>query len=131
MSKIAARDAIIKPCRECNVGIEDSLAEKIIDHLVGQSEGLELTWLQIIMDKLYRAAIAMNPAEPVIKHEDFEKLGRIGNVLSDFVDEQLTSMSQGDLGEALLKTMISTDGTKKQVTLNEISRISPDHRPSC
>jgi hypothetical protein len=73
------------------------------------------------MDKLYKVAIANDPQNPFIKHEYLDNLGRIGNVLSDFLDEQLRSMSNGDFGEALLKTMISTDGTKKQLTLSEIS----------
>ena len=73
------------------------------------------------MDRLYRIAAERDPQNPVIKNEDLEKLGRISNVLSDFLDEQLRSMPHGDLGEAILKTMISTDGTKKQVNLNDIS----------
>jgi WD40 repeat protein len=121
MSKPAAREAIIKPCKVCNVGIEDGLADKIIDQLIWQSEGLELTWLQILMDRLYRTATDRDPENPVIKHEDLAKLGRIGNVLSDFLDEQLRMMPHGDMGEAILKTMISTDGTKKQVSLNDIA----------
>ena len=121
MSKTAAREAIIKPCKVCSVGIEDGLADKVIEQLIWQSEGLELTWLQILMDRLYRTAAERDPQNPVIIKEDLEKLGRIGNVLSDFLDAQLRSMPHGDLGEAILKTMISTDGTKKQLNLNDIS----------
>lgn len=121
MSKSAAKEAIIKPCIVCNVGIEDGLADKIIEHLVMQSDGLELTWLQILMDKLYRTAVDRDPENPFIKYEDLVKLGRMGNVLSDFLDEQLRLMPNGDMGEAVLKTMISTDGTKKQVNLKDIS----------
>jgi hypothetical protein len=121
MSKSAAREAIVKPCLACRVRIEDGLADQILEHLTGQSEGLELTWLQILMDRLYRTAAERDPENPVIKHEDLNKLGRIGNVLSDFLDEQLRLMPHGDLGEAILKTMISTDGTKKLVNLNDIS----------
>jgi WD40 repeat protein/energy-coupling factor transporter ATP-binding protein EcfA2 len=121
MSKSAAKEAIIKPCKVCNVGIEDGLADKIIEHLVWQSEGLELTWLQILMDKLYRTAVERDPVSPFIKYEDLVKLGRMGNVLSDFLDEQLRLMPNGDMGEAVLKTMISTDGTKKQVNFADIS----------
>ena len=121
MNRSAARDAIVKPCMACDVGIEDGLADKIIEQLIWQSEGLELTWLQILMDKLYRIAATRDQRSPVIKHEDLDKLGRIGNVLSDFLDEQLRSMPHGDMGEALLKTMISTDGTKKLLTVNEMS----------
>ena len=121
MSKSAAKEVIIEPCKVCNVGIEDGLADKIIEQLIWQSGGLELTWLQILMDKLYKIASDRDPENPVIKHDDLTKLGRMGNVLSDFLDEQLRLMPNGDLGEAVLKSMISTDGTKKQVNLTDIS----------
>lgn len=121
MDKSAAKDAIIKPCLTCNVDIEDGLADKIVEHLIWHSEGLELTWLQILMDKLFRTATARDQVNPLIRHEDLEMLGRIGNVLSDFLDEQLQSMPNGDMGEAILKTMISGDGTKKLVSLDNIS----------
>jgi hypothetical protein len=121
MSKSSAKDAIIKPCQTCHVGIEDGLADLVLEQLAWQSEGLELTWLQILMDKLYRTAIERDPENPVIRNEDLTNLGRIGNVLSNFLDEQLQTMEHGDLGEAVLKVMISADGTKKQVNLSDIS----------
>jgi WD40 repeat protein len=121
MNRSSAREAIINPCKACNVGIEEGLADRVIDQLQWQSEGLELTWLQILMDKLYRVAEKRNPDYPVIKNNDLSDLGRIGNVLSDFLDEQLRLMSHGDLAEAILKAMISSDGTKKQVSVKEIS----------
>ena len=121
MSKSAAKQAITEPCKVCNVGIEEDLADEILDHLIVQSDGLELTWLQILMDKMYRIAMERDPENPHIKHEDLARLGRMGNVLSDFLDEQLQQMSNGEQGEAVLKTMISTDGTKKQISLTEIS----------
>jgi WD40 repeat protein len=121
ISKSSAKEAIIKPCEACNVGIEDRLADLILEQLLWQSEGVELTWLQILMDKLYRTAIERDPENPIIRHEDLTNLGRIGNVLSDFLDEQLRIMQHGDLGEAMVKVMISPDGTKKQLNLSDIS----------
>ncbi|KPK83400.1 MAG: hypothetical protein AMS27_13015 [Bacteroides sp. SM23_62_1] len=121
MSRSAAKDAIIKPCQVCNVGIEEGLPDKILEHLIVQSDGLELTWLQILMDKMYRIAIERDADNPVIMHDDLIKLGRMGNILSDFLDEQLRQMPNGEMGEAVLKTMISTDGTKKQVNFPDIS----------
>lgn len=121
MNRSSAKEAIIKPCITCNVGIEDGLAEKIIEQLLWQSEGLELTWLQILMDRLYKTAIERDPVNPVIKTEDLAGIEMIGNVLSNFLDEQLRLMPEGDLGEAVLKSMISADGTKKLVNLDDIS----------
>jgi WD40 repeat protein len=121
MNRYSAKEAIIKPCLACNVGIEEGLPEKIIEQLVGQSEGLELTWLQILMDRLYKTAVESDPVNPIIRTEDLNNLERIGNVLSNFLDEQLRLMPEGDLGEAVLKAMISADGTKKLVNLDDIS----------
>ena len=124
INKSSAKEAIIKPCQACNVGIEDGLADLVLEQLGWQSEGVELTWLQILMDKLYRTAIERDPENPIIRNEDLTNLGRIGNVLSDFFDEQLRIMQHGDLGEAMVKVMISTDGTKKQLNLSDIIRKS-------
>jgi len=121
MNRFSAKEAIVKPCLACDVRIEKGLAEKIIDQLLWQSEGLELTWLQILMDRLYKTAVKRDPVNPVIRSADLESLEMIGNVLSNFLDEQLRQMPQGDLGEAVLKTMISADGTKKLVNLGDIS----------
>jgi WD40 repeat protein len=121
MNRFSAKEAIIRPCLACNVGIEEGLAEKIIDQLLWQSEGLELTWLQILMDRLYKSAVERDPMNPLIRAEDLTSLEKIGNVLSNFLDEQLRMMPEGDLGEAVLKTMISADGTKKLVNLQDIS----------
>jgi WD40 repeat protein len=121
MNRFSAREAIIKPCVECNVGIEEGLAEKIIEQLLWQSEGLELTWLQILMDRLYKTAVKRDPLNPVIRTQDLAGIEMIGNVLSNFLDEQLRLMPEGDLGEAVLKSMISADGTKKLVNLDDIA----------
>jgi WD40 repeat protein len=121
MNRYSGKEAIIKPCLACNIEIEEVLADKIIDQLVLKSEGLELTWLQILMDRLYRTAAGRDPENPVINDEDLVSLGRIGNVLSNFLDEQLRQMPEGELGEAVLKTMISTDGTKKLMNPGDIS----------
>ena len=121
MNKLSAKEVIVKPCKACNVAIEDGLADLVLDQLVWQSEGVELTWLQILMDKLYRTAFKRDPEHPYMKKDDLTNLVRIGNVLSDFLDEQLRIMQHGDLGEAVLKVMISPDGTKKQVNPGDIS----------
>jgi WD40 repeat protein len=131
MKRASAKEAIVRPCKACNTGIEDGLADKIIEQLTGQTPGVELTWLQILMDKLYRTACERDSENPLIKHEDLDSLGMIGNVLGNFLEEQLRSMPHGDLGEVVLKGMISSDGTKKQVNLKEISdaAASSGHTP--
>jgi WD40 repeat protein len=121
MNRYAAKEAILKPCLACNIGIEDGVADKIIEQLLGQSEGLELTWLQILMDRLYKTAVENDPVNPIIRTEDLTSFEMMGNVLSNFLDEQLRLMPDGDLGEAVLKTMVSADGTKKLVNLDDIS----------
>jgi len=121
MDKLNVKQAIEKPCEICNVKIEAGLSDTIIERLTTQAGGLELTWFQIIMDSIYKKAIKRNPEAPELQFKDLEELGRIDNILAAFLDDQLKSMDNGEAGEAVLKTMVSGDGTKKQIGTDDIN----------
>ena len=120
MDKLNVKQAIEKPCEICNVKIEEGLSETIIEQLTSQTGRLELTWFQVIMDKLYKIAVERNSETPKLQLKDLKELGRIDNILSAFLDDQLKLMKNGEAGEAVLKTMVSGDGTKKQLRVEEI-----------
>lgn len=122
MDKRNVKDAIIQPCKICNVGVENNLPEKIIEQLSKNSGQIELTWFQVLMDKLYKLAIERDKENPELKISDFEKLGRIDKVITTFVDDQLQNMDNGENGEAVLKTLVSVDGTKRQLTIADIDK---------
>jgi hypothetical protein len=120
MKKTHALEAIEGPCRVADVELEEGVSEKVMERLSAKSGYVELTWLQVLMDNLYKKGKARDPNQVIITIEDVEQLGKIGDVLGNFLDEQLKAMPDGVQGEALLKAMITTEGTKKQLTPEEI-----------
>ena len=121
IDKINVKDAILKPCDFCKVQVETNLPENIIEQLTKHTGAIELTWFQVLMDKLYKIAIERDHLKPILKINDLKKLGRIDKVLTAFLDEQLTEMDNGETGETVLKTMVSSDGTKRQMKVQKIA----------
>jgi len=120
MKKAQALEAIEGPCKVAGVKLEESVSEKVLERLSTKSGYIELTWLQVLMDNLYKKANERNPNELKIQNSDVEQLGKMGDVLGNFLEDQLKAMPEGEKGEALLKAMITSDGTKKQLTPEEI-----------
>jgi WD40 repeat protein len=120
MKKARALSVILSPCEVCHVGLEKGLPETAIERIINESATIELTWLQVLMDRLYKAALARNEEPVEIRLSDLEALGQIGDVLGSFLEEQLKQMPEGAQGEAVLKTLVSSEGTKRQLTLEEI-----------
>jgi hypothetical protein len=120
LNKNVVEEIIEKPCKTCNVKVEPGLSKRVADLLSKETGEIELTWFQILMDKLFKLAIERDQINPSLKNSDLDKIGDIGNILGDFLNEQLLSMENAPEVEAVLKTMISEDGTKKQITLDEI-----------
>jgi hypothetical protein len=120
LNKNVVEEIIEKPCRSCQVKVEAGLPKKVAELLARETGQIELTWFQILMDKLYKLALARDPGNPELQVSDLDKIGDIGNILGDFLNEQLLGMENATEVETVLKTMISEDGTKKQITLEEI-----------
>ena len=121
MNKASAIKAIEGPCEARSVYIEDGLSNRILDQLGAEkSSSVELTYLQVFLDKLYRKALESSPDSPTLSNADMEKVGSLGNVLADFLTEQLSSMPDPNLAETVLKTMITPAGTKKVMGIDEI-----------
>ena len=121
INKIQVKEIIEEPCKICNVGIEPQLAEKIAGLLSQETGTIELTYFQILMDRLYSMALERSEESPVMKIEDLTEIGDIGNILGDFLNSQLIEMENATEVEAVLKAMISEDGTKKRVTPDDIT----------
>ena len=128
MSHANARRAIEEPCGKCGVVVEDGLPEQIIARLgASRSGAVELTYLQVVLDKLYargRTRCAETGGGAVsLTQNDLSALGDIGDILGAFLNEQLAALprEQAALGEAVLKTLVTPDGTKKALNAPEIA----------
>jgi len=131
MSRVEAERVIVEPCRVCGVGLEMDLATEMLTRLgacgAGASGGIELTYLQVLLDKLYKRAMGTTPDRPMLTRVDLDALGSLDNILGAFLAEQLASMPEELAGtaEAILKCMVTAEGVKKQMRLEDILDMLP------
>ncbi len=124
----------IRPPRETILAIIDNLRDKY--------ERVDLTNLQVYLDRLYRkfAEKAAAPESKVVfTPELVQEVGKMENVLSSFLDEQLAEVEAG-LGKVgvnnakglpleILFTLVTEDGTKQGMDEQEILRnLSPNRQ---
>lgn len=124
ISKDKYKSIIEKPCRRKNVKIEMGLTNLIIDRINNEVGQIELTYFQILMDNLYKKAIDKSHEKPELKIADFKEMGSIANILGDFLNYELTKMDDMPRVEAILKALVTHEGTKKQISLENISKIT-------
>ncbi|MEL6671896.1 MAG: ATP-binding protein [Bacteroidota bacterium] len=114
----------------------------ILENLRQKREGIDLTNLQVYLDRLWRKdlerqgrsesdTITFDPAL-------VERVGKMENVLSDFLDEQMQEVEQGlkrrghkkpeGIPLEILFTMVTEDGTKRQAEKHTILEGLPKNR---
>lgn len=60
-----------------------------MERLGSEKSAVELTYLQVYLDKLYKEAVISDPAHPVFNEALLERTGQITDVLAEFLDEQI------------------------------------------
>jgi hypothetical protein len=126
MSLLNAVQAIEGPCKVQNIQLEEGFANALLERLSPESTEVELTFLQVALDRLYRGAVAedeRSQKSEVRLHFTRDLLKVIGNVsdlLGSFLDEQITQLEDPDSALAVLKSFVSVKGTKRQMTSGEV-----------
>jgi WD40 repeat protein len=146
--------------KAANIGIQDPplTIRLILENIRDKKLGVDLTNLQVYLDRVYRKAVSQQPVYantnkpqvasindgqsitpniPISQYPNIiftpsvvNEVGAINNVISDFLDEQFTGIEGGltqrgikkakGLTLEILFTMISNDGTKRQVKVESI-----------
>ncbi|MBU0486754.1 MAG: hypothetical protein KKD31_02250 [Bacteroidetes bacterium] len=136
MSRANAMQAIEGPCKVNNIEFEQGFADALLEKLIPEGGEVELTYLQVYLDKIFRtinsAGIASEAQSPASLRGGttkqsrwniaiLEELGDVKDLLGSFLDEQIRALDDPDSGLTLLKSFVSTRGTKRQVTLEEVN----------
>ncbi|MEZ4851235.1 MAG: ATP-binding protein [Bacteroidia bacterium] len=114
----------------------------ILNNLRSRREGIDLTNLQVYLDRLWRKDIERQgveePEQITFDPELVEDVGKMENVLSDFIDEQMDIVENGlrargvknpeGLPLEVLFTMVTEDGTKRNLPLETIVTALPKNR---
>jgi len=120
MTRKNAIRVITEPARLFNIKVVDGFPAKVLDKLAGNKGSVELTYLQVYLDKLYKKALIINPESPEFNEALLETSGRIDDVLAEFLEEQIAKTTHPEVATTILKAFVSNEGTKKQMTGNDI-----------
>lgn len=131
MNTTNIRQVIRGSCEQFGIRLKrpKQTANFIISRLTDTRRGIQLSYLQIYLDKLYRVHEELYPNEPVIfSPELVEQLGSIGDILVEFMEEQQRSIqaqmklrfgiSDPEVLTGVLDQFATLEGTRK--TLNRV-----------
>ncbi len=120
MTRLHAAEAISGPCRMAGIQVEEGFEQNFLETLSPDKSEVELTYLQVFLDKLYKKASEKNPGHPVFTNALLQEIGKISDVLSDFLEEQIARIPDSETAVSVLKSFVSMEGTKRQIDLDEI-----------
>jgi WD40 repeat protein len=122
MKRANAISAIEGPARVYNIETEEGFSEELIDKLCPAGNEIELTFLQIYLDRIFRIAVAEKQGSDKLKFskEILSRAGSVSDLLGQFLEEQIREMNDPDTGMAILKSFVSVQGTKRQMNESEI-----------
>lgn len=119
MTRINAQQVILGTLSNPKVNISikpPELTEDIIEHVTETNGRVELTYLQVLLDKLYRMAAERNIYPVVFDSQLVREAGQIQDILGDFLEEQLhvfeREVDNKDAALRFLKAFVSEKGTK-------------------
>ncbi len=128
MTRKNAEQSISGPTRLFPIDLEEGFEEKLLRKLSPEKSHIELTFLQVFLDKIYKRASEQRDESERIRFskEEIDRLGQIEDVLAEFVDEQLFNMPDSKAALTVLKSFVSLQGTKTQKSLEEVVQYTRD-----
>ena len=123
MNRSNAIEAIKGTCNVNEIQVEEGFAENLLMKLNPGSPGVELTYLQISLDRVFNLAVhdKKNDKELIIfTKELIEKTGNVSDLLGSFLDDQISIMLKPETALAILKSFVSYKGTKRQLNLVDV-----------
>ena len=127
MRRSTLEDVITKMTEQSNYSLEsENIPGQIIDNISDRKGNVELPYLQVYLDKLTRLA-KKSKKDNRFTNMLVSEAGELQDVLGDFLDEQVDEIARKkidkDYVNAVLKQMITPDGTKRQLVFTEFKVI--------
>jgi len=117
-----AIECIKGPCEVFGIEVESGFPENLIKKLSPTKSEIELTYLQVFLDRIYMEAKEKANGSQTIEFKNLilDEIGQIGDVLSDFLDIQIASSANPENTLTILKAFVTLEGTRKQLNQKEI-----------
>ena len=122
MKRVNAIHTVEGPCKVNDIETEKGFSEEIIDKLCPAGTAIELAFLQIYLDRIFRIAAAEKQGSDKLQFskEILERAGSVSDLLGQFLEEQIRQLDDSDTGMTILKSFVSMQGTKRQMVESEI-----------
>lgn len=113
---------------------EHVFAEKVFQKIKGEEKkiSIDLPYLQVFLDKLYLEIThdETRSMEALFQVSELEKTGEMGDVLRDFLDEQVMLIGKSlniktEVIWRILSPFITLEGTKEPLSLEEVTNRLP------
>jgi len=137
MTNSNVEKVILGTCAAHGIALEHGAdtARLIIDQLDDKRVGVQLAYLQVYLDHLYRVA-AKGSGPITFTDAAIAEAGKLGDVMAGFLDEQERAIETA-LGAQvppggiarLLEEFVSADGTKQPSTYDQVLARIPSARP--
>lgn len=122
MSRETAARAVLNACQAGAVKIEDSVATAVLRRLDPKGEGVELPYLQVTMDRLYREAMRSGSRGTEITAQAVNQLGDLTNILGEFLADEVSKLPKPETGRQILKSFVTQEGTRKSIPRADIDQ---------
>jgi WD40 repeat protein len=120
MTYVNAKRAIEGPCNLFNIPVEKGFAETLLKKLSINDSEIELTYLQVFLDKLYRKAQEHKSGLSGFRLSLLSETENVSDILGSFLDEQIKKFPQPDDALVILKSFVSLKGTRRQMDIGEV-----------
>jgi WD40 repeat protein len=122
MKRANAIQAVEGPSKVYNIETVSRFSEELIDKLCPVGNDIELTFLQIYLDRIFRIAEAEKQEQDPLKFsmELLTRAGSVSDLLGQFLEEQIREFNDPDTGMAILKSFVSVQGTKRPMSESEV-----------
>ena len=122
MKRANAIRAIEGPCKVFNIETEAEFSEELIEKLSPSGNEIELTFLQIYLDRIFRIALTekQEPDNLKFTKELLSRAGNVSDLLGQFLEEQIREFDDPDTGMAILKSFVSVQGTKRPMSETDV-----------
>jgi WD40 repeat protein len=111
-------------CKVHGILLEEGCSEAILSELSADRSEIDLTYLQIFLDRLYWLALEQqNEAGNICFSKQLvKKAGSVRDILGSFLENEISRFNDQDKETALqiLKSFVSVKGTKRQVSEEDI-----------
>jgi len=120
ISRQKALTCISGPAETFDIELEKGFEVELLNKINPDRGSIELTFLQIFLDRIYSNALeASKNGDLKFSKQQISEIGEVGDILADFLEEQIAGIEDSEAALSLLKSFVTLDGTKTQSSIQE------------